>query len=147
VFYLTVPSDLIEGPLRAKKSALHVFDMKKRRDATVVEGLSGYAISADGARSCTSSRRVHRRRCQSRRRGPGGAGDDGPRTLDLSHLRVRVDPRQEWREMFANAWRIERDFFFSTKDERRRLGRGARTVREAAAAVGSRTDLNYLLGR
>jgi len=32
-------------------------------------------------------------------RGPGGGGRlTGPKTLDLSRLRVRVDPRQEWRE-------------------------------------------------
>ena len=33
--------------------------------------------------------------------------------LKLDHLRELVDPKQEWPEMFENAWRLERDLFFS----------------------------------
>jgi tricorn protease len=147
MFYLTVPSDLIEGPLPGEKSALHVFDMKKRRDATVVEGLSGYAISADGAKVLYKLEKKYIvADAKAAGAAPGGAGDDGPKTLDLSHLRVRVDPRQEWREMFANAWRIERDFFFSTKMNGVEWAAVRAQYEKLLPLVGSRTDLNYLLG-
>ena len=37
------------------------------------------------------------------------------RRLDVSSLHhvLEVDPQQEWAEMFDNAWRLERDLFFS----------------------------------
>jgi tricorn protease len=149
VFYLTVPSDLIEGTLPGEKSALHVFDMKRRKDATVVEGLSSYALSADGTKVLY---KVEKRYvvADARAGGPGpekgGAGDDGPKTLDLSHLRVRAEARQEWSEMFANAWRIERDFFFSTKMNGVDWPAVRAQYEKLLPLVGSRTDLNYLIG-
>jgi tricorn protease len=39
---------------------------------------------------------------------PNGNGD----ALDLSDLRMKLDPRAEWRQMFAEAWRIGRDWFY-----------------------------------
>jgi len=48
VFYLTGPSQMIEGPLPGEKPVLHVYDLKDRKDAKVVEDLSAYALSADG---------------------------------------------------------------------------------------------------
>ena len=34
------------------------------------------------------------------------------RHLDLSGLRMELDPRAEWAQIFQDAWRIERDFFY-----------------------------------
>jgi tricorn protease len=149
VFYLTIPSDLIEAPLPGEKSALHVFDMKKRKDANVVEGLTDYAISADGTKVLY---KLEKKYIVADARAPivgaerSGAGDDGPKTLDLSHLRVRVEPRQEWAEMFANAWRLERDFFFSTRLNGVDWPAVRAQYEKLLPLVGSRTDLNYLIG-
>src|SRR5581483_3215990 len=32
--------------------------------------------------------------------------------VDLSGMRVRVDPRQEWHQIFDEAWRMEQEFFY-----------------------------------
>src|SRR6185312_584964 len=48
VFYLSGAIQMIEGPLPGEKPVLRVFDMKERKDAVVVEGLSSYALAADG---------------------------------------------------------------------------------------------------
>ncbi len=39
----------------------------------------------------------------------------GDGQLDLSKLKVKVDYHQEWAEMFDEAWRQERDYFYSPK--------------------------------
>jgi tricorn protease len=123
VLYLTGPSQMIEGPLPGEKPVLHVYDLKERKDASLVEGLSAYALSADGK-----------------------GEDDDKKTLDLSHMRVRVEPTQEWAEMFNSAWRLERDLFYSPKMN----GVDWAAVRSSYAKllplVGSRSDLNYLIG-
>ncbi|MEM6368747.1 MAG: S41 family peptidase [Myxococcota bacterium] len=35
-----------------------------------------------------------------------------PYVLDVSGVHFRVDPKAEWRQMFLEAWRLERDFFY-----------------------------------
>ncbi len=42
----------------------------------------------------------------------GGPYDLGEAALDLSGWRLSVRPRQEWRQMFREAWRLERDYFY-----------------------------------
>jgi len=75
-----------------------------------------------------------------------GKAEEAKKKLDLSHLRVRVEPTQEWVEMFNSAWRLERDFFYSPKMN----GVDWQAVRASYAKLlplaGSRADLNFLLG-
>ena len=61
-------------------------------------------------------------------------------------MRVRIGPRQEWAEMFENAWRIERDFFYSTKMNGVDWPAVRAQYEKLLPLVGSRTDLNYLIG-
>ena len=158
VFYLTVPSQMIGGPLPGEKPALHVYDLKERKDATVVEGPSSYALSADGKTVLYKLDKDYFIAGTAEGGGKsdsadGGKAEDGSakgstgrRKLDLSHMRVLVDPGQEWAEMFASAWRLERDFFYNPKMN----GVDWPAVRAAYAKllplVGSRGDLNYLIG-
>jgi tricorn protease len=37
---------------------------------------------------------------------------DADGELDLSELTMRLDPEAEWRQVFDEAWRLERDFFY-----------------------------------
>ena len=74
---------------------------------TVASGLTGYEISADG-------KKLLLRKSQSLHVVDAKAAeadlDDG--RLDLSRWRLSVDPREEWRQMFVEAWRLERDYFY-----------------------------------
>jgi tricorn protease len=149
VFYLTGPNMMISGPLPGEKAALHVYDLKKRKDATVVEGLSSYALSANGKKVLYKLEKDY---LIADAAAPPAAADksggeaDGPKKLDLGHMRVLVMPTEEWAEMFNSAWRLERDFFYSPKMN----GVDWPGVRAAYGKllplVGSRDDLNYLIG-
>ena len=141
VFYLTGPSQMIDGPLPGEKPALRVYDMKERKDAVVVEGLSSYALSADGKKVAYKIGADYFIADTK----PDGK-DDSRKKVDLEHMRIRIEPSQEWAEMFNSAWRLERDFFF----EKEMNGVDWNTVRTAYTALlplaGSRGDLNYLIG-
>lgn len=73
------------------------------------------------------------------------ASDDGE-TLDLSALRMKIEPRAEWRQMFAEAWRIGRDWFYDEKMH----GIDWPAMRERYGAlvahVADRSDLDFLFG-
>ena len=144
VFYLTGPSQMIEGPLPGEKPALRVYDMKERKDAIVVEGLSSYALSADGKKVAYKIDGDYF--IADAKAGDGKSDDESKKKIDLGHLRVRVEPTQEWAEMFNSAWRLERDFFF----QKEMNGTDWDAVRAAYAPLlplaGSRGDVNYLIG-
>ena len=160
VFYLTTPDQTISGPLPGEKPVLHVYDLKARKDAEIVTGLSSYALSADGRKvlyklekdyyiaAATPGAAAPEAAAPAAAGGDAGKdkADAGPKKLDLSHMRVLVEPTQEWAEMFNSAWRLERDFFYSPKMN----GVDWSAVRAAYAKllplVGSRSDLNYLIG-
>ena len=44
---------------------------------------------------------------------PEGRRGDGKLKLDA--IEVRVDPRAEWPQIFDEAWRINRDYFYDPK--------------------------------
>jgi len=144
VFYLTGPSQMIEGPLPGEKPVLHVYDLRERKDDKVVEGLSTYMLSADGRKVLYKLDKDYFIADAVADKGKGG--DEGRKKLDLSHMHVRIEPTQEWGEMFNSAWRLERDLFFSPKMN----GVDWQAVRASYAKllplVGSRSDLNYLIG-
>jgi tricorn protease len=143
VFYMTAPSQMIEGPLPGEHTVLHVFDMKQRKDATVVAGLDNYVVSLDGKKVAYKSGADY---FIADAKAGDGKGEEGRKKVDLGHMRVRIEPTREWAEMFASAWRLERDFFFMPQMN----GVDWNAVRTAyerlLPLVGSRSDLNYLLG-
>lgn len=144
VFYYVSPPQGTEGPVPGERSSLRVFDMKKRKDALVLEGVDGWVLSADGTHLLYRSEGAYK--VAAARADAAKAGDDGPRALDFSHMRMRTDLRREWAEMFDNAWRLERDFFYSPVMN----GVDWRQVHERYGSLlplaGSREDLNYLIG-
>lgn len=44
---------------------------------------------------------------------PGGKVGEKSGTIDLARMRVRVEPRAEWRQMFREAWRQQRGHFWT----------------------------------
>ena len=87
------------------RSALHVLDLTTSKDRVVVEGLSTTTLPADGAKVAY------------RRDGAWWMAltiDAASAVkVDLAGLQTKVDPHLEWAEMFENAWRLDRDVFFS----------------------------------
>ncbi len=45
--------------------------------------------------------------------GAKAPADSGRFKVDLGHWTVRVVPRDEWRDEFVDAWRLERDYFYN----------------------------------
>ena len=115
VFYATQPIQGLSGPLPGEDPEIHVFDMTEREDHVLVAGGTAFAISFDGKKLLYSGPP-----------GDGGAATfgivdtafagaahhPGDGALDLSDLREDVDPRAEWKQMFEEVWRQDRDFFF-----------------------------------
>ena len=96
VFYLTG-----QGP----QTQLKMYSLKDQKEEVVLEGIQAYQLSADHQKILYQ---------QGNDYGivdakPGQKAGSGKLALD--RMEMRIDPPAEWRELYADAWRILRDFF------------------------------------
>jgi tricorn protease len=144
VYYLTQPIGLINGMLKGETSALHYYDFKKRKDVVITEDVDSYSLSQDGERVLIKHDHDY---TILDTKADAAKDDDTVKKLDLTHMRMLVDPVREWTEMYENAWRLERDLFVSPVMN----GVDWKAVHDNYAkllpTLGSREDLNYLIGQ
>jgi tricorn protease len=97
-----------EGP---RPSLIH-FDVDKRRERNIVDGLDDYEITGDG--KSIVIRDARRLRMQSSDERPSGNDQDDENVveIDVSRVRMRLDPAIEWTQMFDEAARLMRDHFW-----------------------------------
>jgi len=67
-------------------------------------------------------------------------------TLHLENMKVYVDPRAEWEQMFREMVRIERDWFYDSNLHGADLKALVAQYQPYVDNVMSRTDLNYIFG-
>lgn len=84
---------------------LMAFDLKDRQEKTIVDNADAFVASADGKKLLVTQ--------------GGGWYIIDPRPaqklttrLATAGMSVTVDPVAEWRQIFNDAWRIERDYFY-----------------------------------
>src|SRR5262245_23544571 len=74
--------------------------------------------------------------------GPGGSSE--PKTLAIDTLEVRSSPVDEWKQMYREVWRLERDFFYDPNFHGLDLKATERRYEPYLSNLASRSDLNYL---
>ncbi len=88
------------------EAALVRFDLETREETTLLEGADDVIATADGENLLV-------RTGDQWHIAPASEPIDTSDTaVDLSSLAVRVEPRAEWEQMFLEAWRINRDWFY-----------------------------------
>jgi tricorn protease len=68
----------------------------------------------------------------------------GEGKLKTEEMEVFVDPREEWKQMYRETWRIERDFFYDPNHHGLDLAATAKKYEPYVDALMHRADLNYL---
>jgi len=91
---------------QAASSSIKVYDMEEREEETVLKGVGGYTISADGKKL------LYAKDDQFGIIDAKADQEPAEEALRTDEMQARVDPRAEWRQMFRDAWRQERDFFY-----------------------------------
>lgn len=118
---------------------LHKLDLNTRRPEKFIEGVGGFVISADGGKLMYSARGSYAIVSTDAPPKPG----DG--RLDLSGLQVLINPRDEWRQIYNEAWRLMRDYFYDSQHH----GQNLKALQEHYAAylphLVRREDLNTVM--
>ncbi len=84
---------------------LHRFNLKKRKDEVLGTGIRAYKLSNDRKKMLV-------RYTRGWAIANAGKIKPGKGMLATSSISVRVDPRAEWPQIFNEAWRINRDYFY-----------------------------------
>ncbi len=100
----------------AARNVLKAYDFEARETKTLLEHMSGFELSRDGTTMAVQSGlrlRVHQagETVDTAKDGEGAGRKSG--MVDLSRARASLDPGLEWRQMYADAWRLQRDLFWN----------------------------------
>jgi tricorn protease len=68
----------------------------------------------------------------------------GENLLNMDSMEVSVQPREEWNQMYHEAWRIERDYLYASNYLGLDIGAAEKQYGAFLPGIVSREDLNYL---
>jgi tricorn protease len=84
---------------------MHKYDMKKRKDSDVME-VDAYFLSGDGKKMLT------RKGTTWTISNVGEKPESGKGVVNTADISVKIDPATEWPNIFNEAWRVNRDYFY-----------------------------------
>jgi tricorn protease len=132
---------LFVSALPAGPPRLELYNIEARDKQTILEGVANYALSADfktvlfqaGPNYGIAPLR------------PGQKPTDG--ILALDKLTVKVDPQAEWRQIYADAFRILRDWFYDPNMHGLDWNRVKARYEPLVAHVSTRSDLDAIFAQ
>ena len=144
VYLLEIPPSSPGNASGPQGLALYKFDLKKRKVDRVTEGLSAFEISADGKSALYRKGRGPSQNWSIAALSALANGGKGAHALQMSRLSIEVDPVAEWKQMYREVWRGERDFFYDPNLHGLDLEAVETEYAPYLEAVAHRSDLNYL---
>ena len=119
--------------------SLKFYDIEKREEKTILDGVWYYSLSVDGKKALV-----------------WGDGQQAvvatepdqkfEKILRVQEMEMQVDPMAEWKQIFMDAWRIERDYFYDAnmhgvdwnlvKERYLKMLAGATTREEVNVVIG-----------
>jgi tricorn protease len=150
IFYRSCPSvGMAEGPRRGGEAkpmhSVHMFDLEEKEDEVIISGINSYRLSSDG-KKIAYSRMNDFFVVDAGKQGPPGEGDDES-GVDLSKWHIRLDPRQEWEQMFNEAWRLQRDFYWAPNMANIDWAGIKARYKKLLPRVATRAELSDLIGQ
>lgn len=107
LFWLSAPTQALTQGDGPGKSALQMYDLEKRKAIDLFPAVENYGLAPDGARLIVKADAKTYQVVE-----PKEGLKPGDGKLDLSGLRLELDPRAEWRQIYRETWRLFRDFFY-----------------------------------
>ena len=117
---------------------LHKFILEDRESKSFIDGINSATISADNKKLLVKTKGGWH---VLDARKPKGKTE---KPLKVS-LKMKLDRTQEWRQMFVEAWRYQRDYFYDPNMHGRDWNEVFERYEPQVAHIKHRSDLTYLL--
>jgi len=122
---------------------LHIFDMNKEKETVVKEKIGDWRLSCNRDFIIIKKRNDY----YSDRLEKMASSQSLGEKINLSEMTYRVKPIEEWTQIFNDAWRWYRDFFYDPNmhgHDWKKMGEAYKTY---IPQLRSRQDLNWLLSQ
>jgi tricorn protease len=144
---------LADDPAAPPTLSVHRYDLKARKSDVPLSAVRSFIMSFGGEKA------LYRQgdnwiiaALRPMANGPAGApgagappvGGPTPTALKTGAIEVRVDPVQEWKQMYHEAWHTERDWFYDRNAHGLDLNAAEKKYEPYLRGVASRSDLTYL---
>ncbi|MEB2785904.1 S41 family peptidase [Algoriphagus persicinus] len=136
LLYVRVPNTGAGGD---SKSSLQLYDFEEKESKLVIDGVQGFSLSADRKKVMVYSM------------GKLAVIDPSPdqkieEAVPTSDMQMTVVPAEEWKQIFNDVWRFERDYFYDPNmhgvDWNQMRTRYGSLIDQA----NSRRDVNLIIG-
>ncbi len=114
------------------------FEFEDKEEKKLLSGVSRFAISSDGSHMIITKADDSLLTVEI-------ADEMKPEALDLGGMKVLVDPRQEWTQIFDEAWRMEQEYFYAENMHGLDWQAVYEQYRPLVEHVGRREDLTTLM--
>lgn len=135
ILYMKYPNTGAAGD----QGSLKFYDIEEREEKNVLDGVDFYEISANASKLIVA-------RSGSYAVIAPAEGQKFEKPLRVGEMQALVDPMQEWKQIFTDAWRFERDFFYdpgmhglnwnAVRDRYMKMIEGSLTREEADFVIG-----------
>jgi tricorn protease len=139
LYYLETlpPASVLPG--NVPRGALHHFDLNTRKDEVLISGINDFDLTSD------KKKLLYRFRNEwgivsSKDKSQAGQGK-----LRTESIEVFIEPQAEWKQIFDEAWRINRDYFYATNMHGVDWTAAKKKYEVFLPHVAVRNDLNRIL--
>ncbi len=120
-------------------SALKYWDVEKQEEKTIMDGVDGYTVSADGQKALVVKGQTWAVIAVQE-------GQKIDKALNTADMQMTIDPVQEWKQIYMDAWRIERDYFYDANMHGVDWNKVKERYLTMLESATSRDEVNYVLG-
>jgi tricorn protease len=114
------------------------FDLDKRKAEKLLEGVAAFDLAANGEKA------LYQLGDNWYIATVTGAAPKPEKPLGTEEMEVRVDPRAEWKQMYRDVWRLQRDFLYDPHSHGLDLAAAEKKYAIFLDGIAHRADLNYL---
>ena len=121
--FTSYPSREVSGPFdddgNTARGTLHAYDFKEQKKERLISGIDDFQLSRDGKTLVYSSgSRLRVIKAGKKAEGDSKSGSRGAPSrqsgwINLSRIKASVIPTAEWHQMYREAWRLQRDYFWT----------------------------------
>jgi len=124
---------------QAERGSVMFYDLEKRETKTVVSDVDGFTVAAKGDRLLVQKGKdfsiIEIKEKESL-----------DKKVDLGNLPTIVEPLAEWRQLFTDAWRLQRDYFYDPNMHGVDWPAMRRHYGKLLDQCVTRWDVNYVIG-
>ncbi|WP_343731108.1 PDZ domain-containing protein [Duganella sp.] len=122
------------------KNAIQRFDLKDRKAETLLAEADQYEVSSDGKKLLYRVKEAWAMGSATAKTLTPGEGK-----VKVEAIEVRAEPRAEWAQIFNEAWRINRDYFYDPGMHGADWNKMRAKYAQFLPELSSRADLNRLI--